>query len=380
METLNCATMPTFTLCYDGHDMTADIAPHVLAILYSDRLGECADSLEIDIDARNACWLNSWYPHKGAQLDFRFGYRHNPLIYAGAFELDEIQASGPPSRLSLRARATGGQRMMRTRISRAYEHTTLQAIVEKMARRLRMTLIGEIEALPIDRATQYQESDLAFLHRLATQYGYLFKITDNHSKLVFWRMADLAQGAVQHHYTPAELTHWQLCDSLSQVPAAVRLRYHHPRQRSLIRGQAQLAESLVPGDLRMGCASSVDIVQLTRRAPTQASANLQAQRILDARTLLRTRGRLTLTGNPSLAAGQRLELTGLGLMGGRYLITRATHAICRTQGYTTTLDIQRLPPFAAHNTPTSCPAVQPALPPSSSTPPACGCATGESST
>lgn len=68
---------------------------------------------------------------------------------------------------------------MRTRSNRGFENTTLLAIAKKHTLRLE----GTIEPLKLDRVTQYNETDLAFMTRLAREYGYIVKVT--HEALVF---------------------------------------------------------------------------------------------------------------------------------------------------------------------------------------------------
>ena len=83
-----------------------------------------------------------------------------------------------------------------------------------------------------------------------------------------------------------------------------------------------------------------DTVKVTRRAPNKASAEAQAKAELDRRLLERTSGEISLEGDPALAAGANIELVGFGKMSGLYTITRATHAIVRNAGYTTSLEIR----------------------------------------
>lgn len=346
MEALIQAPMPAFELLYNGRAMTADISPYVVSITYTDQLSGSSDTLDIEIEDSDGRWLDSWFPQKGAKLEFRFGYHHLPLVSAGTFDLDELTLSGPPSRVSLRAKATGAQKAVRTRNSHGYENTTLLAVAQRVAKRLHMKLIGKIEPLKIDRVTQYQEGDLAFLHRLAGQYGYAFKVTDNNTKMVFWKTADLSLRSAIRRYAPGELTRWSFRDSLAEAPAAVKVSHHNPATRQLVQYETRADDSTVQGDDSAGQVSNADTVHLVRRAPNKASAEAQGKAAMDARMLERTTGNLTLEGDPLLAAGQNIELTGLGLLSGIYTISRATHSLAQGSGYTTELELKRSAPAA----------------------------------
>ena len=165
METLKGVAQPAFELAYNGKAITAGIAPYVLAITYTDHLTGESDELDVELEDTAGRWLDAWYPEKGANLTLSFGFLGRPLVKAGVFNVDEIELSGPPSVVRMRGLATGVQDAVRTRKGRAYEKTTLAAIAQRIAKRHKMKLIGKVEALQIDRATQYHESDLQFLVR-----------------------------------------------------------------------------------------------------------------------------------------------------------------------------------------------------------------------
>lgn len=344
MEALNLVRVPVFDLSYNGRAITQDIAPYVMSVTYIDHLTGEADSLDIELEDADGRWCNAWYPEKGAALTFGFGYQHQPLVSAGRFDVDELELSGPPSTVRIKGLAAGVQKAVRTRKGRGYEATTLAAIAQRVAKRNKMTLVGKIEALQIDRATQYQESDLAFLHRLAGQYGYVFKVTENNTRLVFWKTADLYLQAAIRRYRPSDLSGWSFRDKLSDVPAGVEVKHHNPKTKKLVVYGVKDGQTTVVGSSNAGKNTSADTVKLTRRAPNKASAEAQARAELDRRLLERTSGEISLEGDPALAAGVNIELTGFGQLCGRYTITRATHTITRSGGYVTALELKRAAP------------------------------------
>lgn len=350
MEALNLVPVPVFDLSYNGRAITQDIAPYVMSATYTDHLTGEADSLDIELEDTDGRWGNAWYPEKGAALTFKFGYQHQPLVSAGRFDVDELELSGPPSTVHIRGLATGVQKAVRTRKGRGYEATTLAAIAQRIAKRNKMTLIGKIEALQIDRATQYQESDLAFLHRLAGQYGYAFKVTENNTRLVFWKAADLHLQATIRHFSPSNLSSWSFRDKLSEVPAGVEVKHHNPKTKKLVTYGVKDGQTTVVGSTSAGKTTSADTVKLTRRAPNKASAEVQAKAELDRRLLDRTSGEISLEGDPALAAGTNIELTDFGQLSGLYTITRATHTITRNRGYVTALELKRAAPPAKAGT------------------------------
>ncbi|MDR1311097.1 MAG: phage protein D [Burkholderiaceae bacterium] len=330
---------PAFELSYNGKSITADIAPFVASISYEDRMEGEADSLDVTLDDADNRWIKEWYPGKGASLSYRYGYRHKPLAPAGSFDIDEIEPSGPPDTVRIRALAAGVQRSVRTRQGRAYEKTTLEAIAKRIAKRNRMQLVGKFERVPIDRATQYQESDLSFLHRLSAQYGYAFKIVENNKRMVFWKTADLYGGNAIKNYGKSDLSGWHLRDKVADVPKAVTTRYHNRRRKKRVTATVSANQTD-----KSGKATSADTVKITRRAPTKASAEVQARAEMERRQLDRTGGEIRLEGDESVSAGTVIALKeDFGKLAGKYLVIRVRHTHTRNGGYTMTLELKRVP-------------------------------------
>lgn len=350
MEAMNLVPIPTFELSYDGRAITQDIAPYVVSVSYTDNLSGEADSLDIELEDTDGRWLDAWYPEKGASLAFKFGYQHLPLVSAGRFDVDELELGGPPSTVRIKGMAAGVQKAVRTRKGRGYEATTLAAIAQRIAKHNKMTLVGKIEALQIDRVTQYQESDLAFLHRLAGQYGYAFKVTENNTRLVFWKTADLHLQEPIRRYGPGDLSNWSFRDKVSDVPAGVEVKHHNLKAKKLVVYGVKDGQTAVVGATTTAKATSADTVKLVRRAPSKASAEAQARAEMDRRLIERTSGEIGLEGDPVLAAGANIELTDFGKLSGIYTITRARHSITRSGGYVSSLELKRAaPPAKASN-------------------------------
>ncbi|MBT2869757.1 phage protein D [Chromobacterium violaceum] len=333
---------PVFELSYNGKSITADIAQYALNISYTDHLSGESDELEVELEDCDGRWLNGWYPDKGATLDFKLGYRGAALVALGSFDVDEVDYSAPPSVVHIRALATGVQHPLRTPEGRAYDKLTLQALAQRIAKRHGMKLEGKIEDVAIERLTQYHETDLQFLQRVSSHYGYVCKVMDNNRKLVFWKRAELVASASVRRFAPADLIAWRARDQLSQVPSAVEVSYHDPHKRKLQTARAG-ADARAPG----GKASSADVVKLTRKSGGREQAELQAKAEMERRQLARTEMSVTVDGSPQLAAGRNVELSGFGKLSGRYLIERARHRLSRQEGYICELDLKRAAPAAA---------------------------------
>ena len=346
MEAIKGVPQPAFELAYNGKAITAEVTPYVTAITYTDNLTGESDDLDVELEDTDGRWINAWYPEKGAVLTLKFGYLGQTLIKAGVFSVDEVNLSGPPSVVKIRALATGVQEAVRTRKGRSYEKTTLAAIAQRIAKRHKMKLIGKVEALQIDRATQYHETDLQFLSRLAAEYGYAFKVTENNTKMVFWKTADLHGQKPIRTFTPADMISYNASDKITNVPGDAQVKYHDPKTKKLVVYGVKEGQTTVVGQTNAGKSASADTVKMSRRAPTKQAAEAMAAAELDRRHLDRTSAEIEIEGDAGLAAGAVVELAGLGRLSGNYTMTKVTHRITRGNGFTSSLELKRVAPPA----------------------------------
>ena len=336
---------PVFVIRYDQKDITNDLTPYVRAVTYTDYLSGQSDTLEVELEDVDGRWLDTWYPGKGDTLSADIGYDNAPLLPCGSFEIDEIEFSFPPSVVVIKALSTGVKKSVRTHQGRAYENTTLAAIAQRLAKRNKLTLIGKIREIRIDRVTQYMETDVAFLTRLAREFGYAFKIAG--TKLVFSELAELRSTDAALVLALQDLSQLNLRDKIKDVVQEVKQKYHNPKTKKLEvygvkDGQVQVVGQSDAKGKDSGQQVSADTHKMSARAGSKATAQVKAQAALDASNLQQTAGSMATTGNTKLVAGNTVDLQRCGKLGGKYLIESARHRMERGSGYITELEIKRV--------------------------------------
>ena len=338
-EAKNRAISPAVAIEYNGRDITADLSPYLSRFSFVDRLSGEADSLDIELAETHhslSRWLAEWYPDKAMEVVAHFGYAHAPLVLAGHFEVDEVAVESPPMTVRIRALATGITKSVRTRQGRAYENTTLSAIADQVAKRLGATRKGNLEAVKLDRVTQYQESDWQFVVRLLREYGYVAKLTDNNKTLAVARLADLAEGVVRELW-PEDLSSWSYCDRITDVPARSAVAHHNPKTGKLVIYQAEGGQ-LVPANT----VTAKDADKKVVRAKTPEQAKAKATAMQERHEADKTSFECVLPGDPALIAGAAVDVRGLSRLDGRYVIQEARHEIDVSGGYATSLSMKRL--------------------------------------
>ncbi len=329
------AIKPAYKITYAGKDVTADLAPYLLELTYTDRLNGQSDELDITLMDNIGRWLDNWYPEKGAEIKLEYGYAHKPLVSAGSFDVDEIEISGLPTTVRIRALSTGLGRQVRTRIGKAYEKTTLKAIVDKVAKRIKATVKGTIAAIDIPKATQYQETEWAFLVRICREYGYVIKLTDNNKTLVVAKLTDLASQKAVRVITPQDITSFTYRDKITEVPSKTEVKHHDPDKKAIVSAEVK------SGRLTQDKSAASDTRKRIVAAKTPAQAKAIAEAEQERHEADKTNFSFVLPGDPTLVAGAAIDVAKFFKLSGTYVLTESKHTISRS-GYITEPQCKRL--------------------------------------
>lgn len=329
-----------FGLTYQQRDITRDIGEHLIGLTYTDHLTGRSDDLQVDLHDVDGKWLDAWYPGHGDTLELSIGWRGRQARPLGRFEIDDVGPAGPPSAVTISGLGAGINLPIRTPEYRAYEATTLADIARQVAGRLGLTLTGKIGPIKIDRETQ-QESDLAFLHKLAGEYDYAFKVVG--SRLVFHSISDLSAGAPVASFSLKDLEDYRFRDQIRQVPKAVQVKHRDPAKKQLVTYRLDNnGKTVAVPSSSSKATSSADTKKQRKRSTSAEVAEARAKAEQARSNRERTTAQLTLMGRPNLVSGNVITLTGAGKLSGRYLIMSARHRFSRRGGYQVDLDVCRV--------------------------------------
>lgn len=330
-------TMPDFIIGYEKKDITLAIKPYLISISYTDYLGEQSDELSVSFEDTDGRWLRNWYPEQGDLLSFSLGDQFTGLVNLGNFEIADIDYAFKPNVITLKALSTGITSASRTLQPKAYEKTTLEKIVQTVAARLQLVVKNPIAKLEIERITQYQESDVEFLARLAKQFGYTFKIVDK--TLAFIANTELTAQEPVMELLPEDIESASFRDQIKGVPNEVVASGYDPKAKQ-VRTVKRKGQPLRPQSKQGASGDQLKIVANKGESHQQLAARADAA-LADARKCQVT-GSLGLFGNVKLVAGQIIRLRGYGKMSGNYQIKQASHNLSRSSGYVTSLEINMI--------------------------------------
>ena len=318
--------IPIFELFYEKKNITQDVSPYVTTIEYTDVEHGESDELRISFEDSEKLWQDAWIPVKGDSLRAYIGYEAEKLLNCGIFEIDELEYSTPPDVITVKGLATGIKKPLRQKNSVGYENKTLKQVAKEIADRHGYALVGEIADIRIDRITQNQERDLTFLTKLAEQYGYIFKITENN--LVFYDVQKLKGAKPMQIFDKTDLISINLREKTSQKYKSVQVSYFDPKKKKTVKATAR-NENVAKGDT----------LKITVRCSDKKQAIVKAKAALGTADT-KIEGSLEFVGNPYLIAGSNIELKGIGHFSGKYHIKQARHVLDRASGYKTSCEVE----------------------------------------
>ncbi|KMJ43363.1 phage protein (D protein) (Modular protein) [Xenorhabdus khoisanae] len=160
---------PAFRLETNNKDITGKIQSRLMSLTLTDNRGLESDQLDIELDDADGKLI---FPSRGDILILELGWHGHPLTPKGKFVVDEIEHSGAPDRLTVRARSADFRGDLNVKREASYHKHTLESIVSTIATRnyLQFQISDELKGLSM-HIDQTNESDVSFLTRIAQQEG-----------------------------------------------------------------------------------------------------------------------------------------------------------------------------------------------------------------
>ncbi|WP_115528368.1 MULTISPECIES: phage late control D family protein [Xanthomonas] len=160
---------PQWRVVLDGVDLTERIAPRLLDLTLTECRGGEADQLDLrihDHDGKMAL------PTRGVRLSVALGWKDTGLVEKGTFIVDEVEYSGAPDVITVRARSADLTADMRTRRERSWHNTTLGAVLNTLAGEhgLMPRVAEALARIKLPHLDQANESDMNLLTRLGQRF------------------------------------------------------------------------------------------------------------------------------------------------------------------------------------------------------------------
>jgi uncharacterized protein len=171
--------IPDYRLVVDGKDITAKVNPRLISLSLTECRGGEADQLDITLDDSDGQLA---IPTKKARIALQLGWSSSALVDKGTFVVDEVEHSGSPDQLHIRARSADLASTMKVRSEKSWHRKTLGDIVESIAAAhgLSPRIGNTLASVVVDHIDQTNESDLNFVSRLAKRYDAVASVKKGH--------------------------------------------------------------------------------------------------------------------------------------------------------------------------------------------------------
>lgn len=323
--------VPAWRVVLDGKDLTERLAPRLIELSLTESRGDEADQLDLrihDHDGRMAL------PRRGVTLEVALGWEHSGLVNKGTFVVDDVEHSGAPDVISIRARSADLTGAMRGRRERSWHGTTLGEILKAIAgeHSLKAAIAPALASVAVPHLDQANESDVNLLTRLGKRFDAV--ATVKAGTLVF---SPIGAGTTASGVNlPAVTIHRALGDQ-HRYAVTGRDAYTGVRAYWGDRSSARRKAVLVGG------GSNEKKLQTTYATETEARQQAGAA----FNRLARGAGQLSYAlalGRADIYPEQTVHVSGFKpeIDGEDWLVVTASHRIDGNSGFTTSLELERL--------------------------------------
>lgn len=325
---------PVYRLLANKADITNTIRRRLVSLLYTDEAGLDSDVLEIVL-ADNEAERPIDIPPTGAELELFLGY-DGAAERIGLFVADEVELSGWPGQMTIRARAApfdqskSGKSSLQTQKTRSWEAgKTLAEVVKIISAEhgLEPAVAESVGKIVLPHQSQTDESDIHFLTRIARRYDAVVKPAGGKLVLAKTGSAKTVTGGSLPSVTlkPSDVTAWRVSITKRDTSGTVVACWHET-------GAAKRHEVKV--------GSGEPVTRLKMYYPSQDLARSAAQAEIQRRERGTVSITVTLPGRTDLVAEGRLILKGFrDGVDGEWSIKRAEHTLSGS-GYVTSVEAE----------------------------------------
>ncbi|EFZ0090388.1 phage late control D family protein [Shigella boydii] len=294
-------------------------------------------------------------PRRGAVITLALGWKGQPLFPKGAFTVDEIEHTGAPDRLTIRARSADFRETLNTRREKSWHKTTVGEVVKEIAARhkLKMALGEDLSDKLVEHIDQTNESDGSFLMRLARQYGAIASVKNGNLLFIRQGQGKSASGKPlpvititrkdgdSHRFTLADRgAYTGVIASWLHTREPAKKESTTVKRKRRTKKQKKEPEAK-QGDYLVGTDENVLVLNRTyaNRSNAERAAKMQwelLQRGVASFSLQLAEGRADLyTEMPVKVSGFKQPIDDA-----EWTITTLTHTVSPDNGFTTSLELE----------------------------------------
>lgn len=257
------------------------------------------------------------------------------ILDCGQFELDSVDASGPPSVITIKATALPYTSQIRqTKKNKAWESYHLSGIANEMASANGMSCMYLAKQDPFyRRVEQYATSDISFLQTLAHAAGLSLKATNNIIVLYDQASYEANNTILTIRRGDKSYTKWKVRTSEAQ-------KHYTSCRVSWTTSAGKLIEGVAKVEDYDAKSKTNQQLEIKAKVSSKSEADALAVKMLRMHNKYQKTATFTMPGNPALVAGMTVQLEGWGAWSGKYIISQTQHSVGGS--YTTQINLRKV--------------------------------------
>ena len=323
-----------------GTDVSMDLRPHLLSLTYRDKADGELDDLQLVLEDRDGLWQGDWLPKIGDMIhaaittyDWR-ALGESEELDCGEFEIDECELESSRNSgdvVTIKAiPAAVRSGIMKQRKTRAWNDCPFPNLVADIVGPSGLDTVYKAPLIVFQRVEQRQESDLAFLQRVATDQGLRVAIKDKRCIIYAGQTADALEPILIKR-AEADFSSFRFKRTVDGVYTSCVVGY-----TDALDSETE-EENFCPEEP----PETGKVLTINKRIEHPA----QAERLAKAELRDKNRKEMTASldgmGDIRLRAGIVLRTEGWGAFDGNYVIDQATHTATRDGGYRTSVELDK---------------------------------------
>lgn len=389
METQNLKASRTIVdITIDGKNVTGYLNEYLIGVTFNDKTSCEVDDITITLEDRDEKFSDEWMPMIGDPLTVQIVTTNidgsQDILECGDFEIDLVTDSGPPNICQIKAVNTVNSPIRKVLRSKQWKNMTLGAICEQIANtyQLKYQFIGaditengkviaiDDDNMDISEVNQSEQSDLAFLVKLADDYGYVVKLDDE--QLILCAQDYLEAQEPTASFDKDELANRQAGRQGFDIYKEVTVRYISPKTKKVKKARAKAVDpnmaiynkEWLAAHSKQKQSSKKSTAKKSDKTPTKPlsyfannggsktlvirqyfSSDKAAEKFARAQLQKKNRGEWKLSaevkGEVSLLAGTVIYIDNYGQYEGLYYVEETTHSV-GTNGYRTSFTAHKV--------------------------------------
>lgn len=353
-----------------GKNIITNLAPYLLQVSFNDKTSNEIDDITVSLDDRDEVFCDEWMPTIGDTLEVSIIKTQDngdeDSLYCGVFDIDLVESSGPPEIVEIKAVSSLCSDIRRKLVNKTWKRSSLRDIGKEIARSHKLEYIflsysdtDKDNGVEIPEITQNDQSDLAFLIKLADDNDYMVKLDPGklticsqkelesiQPMLTFSKCDILSRKASRQGfdlYKEAKASYFckkskklktAKASSQDQIISPAWLKAHQVKSKSKPKANSKSTKiPTKPVSVYSGNAGNKVLI-LRQRFDNEKDA----KQFAEAQLIKKNRGEWMLSGsvmgNVDLLAGTTIDVVDYGQYNGVYFIEKTTHTI-DSSGYRT---------------------------------------------